>query len=138
VAELSARIAKHDPSVTAHQALFLVNSQRHLTGVITRGDLVRSLETEPDGRRTVFEAGSDLPIVAYADEPLHDAVARMLANDVARLPVVSRAEPREVVGYLGRAAILDARARRLHEEHVSDDGWLQAVTRRTAPARSSS
>jgi CIC family chloride channel protein len=124
VAELSERIANHDPFVTAHQALFIVDDHHRLTGVITRGDLVRSLETDQHGTRTVLEAGSDLPIITYPDESLHDAVTRMLANNIGRLPVVSRSDPGRVVGYLGRACVLEARARRLVDEHVAQEGWL--------------
>lgn len=124
VAELSERIANQDPDFTWHHALFLVDDERRLTGVVTRGDLVRSLDVDPAGERSAIEAGCDMPIVAYPDEPVHDAVMRMLANDIGRLPIVSREDPRLIVGYLGRAAILEARARRLREEHVSDEGWL--------------
>jgi chloride channel protein, CIC family len=124
VAELSERIANHDPGVTAHQGLFIVDDQQRLVGVITRGDLVRALEREHGGAQSVLDAGSDLPIVAYPDESLHDAVARMLANDVGRLPVVHRNDPRRVVGYIGRAAVLGARSRRLVDEHVAQEGWL--------------
>ncbi len=131
VAELSERIARHDPAVIAHQALFIVDEKdsHRLTGVITRGDLVRSLEANQDGSRSVLEAGSDLPIVTYPDETLHDAVARMLANNIGRLPVVTRENPRAIVGYLGRAAVLEARSRRLSDEHDAQEGWLAAVTR---------
>ncbi len=131
VAELSERIARHDPTVIAHQALFIVDEKdsHRLTGVITRGDLVRSLEANQDGSRSVLEAGSDLPIVTYPDETLHDAVARMLANNIGRLPVVTRDNPRSIVGYLGRAAVLEARMRRLADEHDAQEGWLAAVTR---------
>jgi chloride channel protein, CIC family len=124
VAELSERIANHDPTVTAHQGLFIIDDQQRLAGVITRGDLVRSLERDQDGMQSVLEAGSDFPIVTYPDESLHDAVARMLANDVGRLPVVTRSDARRVVGYLGRAAVLAARSRRLEDEHVAQEGWL--------------
>ena len=33
------------------------------------------------------------------------------------LPVVSRDNPRQVLGYLGRAAVMTARLHRLKEEH---------------------
>jgi hypothetical protein len=47
----------------------------------------------------------------------------MLRNDVGRLPVVERDDPRKMVGYLGRAGILAARLKRLDEEHVREAGW---------------
>ncbi len=57
------------------------------------------------------------------DELVSEAAAKMLRQDVGRLPVVDRRDERKAVGYLGRAAILAARARRLHDEHVREEGW---------------
>ena len=58
-----------------------------------------------------------------ADETLHDAIARLLRHDIGRLPVVSRENPRQIVGYLGRADILAARHRYHHEEDVRERGF---------------
>ncbi|HTX66951.1 MAG TPA: chloride channel protein [Opitutaceae bacterium] len=128
-AELAARIARREPAVTQHQALLLVDGQGELAGVITRGDLVRALERDPTGGMTVLEAGTRDPVVAFPDETLHEAIVRMLEQDVGRLPVVSREQPRRIVGYLGRAAILDVRRQVLAEEHVREPGWLRAAAR---------
>lgn len=62
--------------------------------------------------------------MAYPDELLSEAVASMLRHDIGRLPVVSRAEPNRVIGYLGRSQLMAARARRLEEEYVREPGWI--------------
>ena len=67
--------------------------------------------------------------MAFPDETLHEAIVRMLEQDVGRLPVVSREQPRQIVGYLGRAAILDVRRQVLAEEHEREPGWLQPAAR---------
>ncbi len=130
VIELVERIAKHDPSVTKHQAIFLVDGDNKLAGIITRGDLMRALEKDPSGSITVAEAGSRNVAVTYPDEVLYDAAARMLRAGVGRMPVVSREDPRKIVGYLGRSGIMAARLRRLEDEHVREPGWM----RRRRPA----
>jgi CBS domain-containing protein len=66
--------------------------------------------------------GSTNLIVAYEDETLHDAIARMLRHDVGRLPVVDRANEKRVVGYFGRASIMAARARYHREEQLRERG----------------
>jgi CIC family chloride channel protein len=66
--------------------------------------LVRALEQLPE-TATVLEAGTQNLIVTFADEILHDAVVRMVRNDIGRLPVVQRANPRRIEGYLGRASV---------------------------------
>jgi hypothetical protein len=70
--------------------------------------------------------------VAFPDERLGDALTRMLHWDYGRLPVVARDDQRKIVGYLGRAAMFEARRQRLHDEHVSEPGWLK-TTLRTNP-----
>ena len=66
-------------------------------------------------------------MVEYPDELVHEAVMKMLHHDIGRLPVVDRHEPRKLVGYLGRSAIMEARLHRLHEERVREPGWLTAA-----------
>lgn len=51
----------------------------------------------------------------------------MVRNDIGRLPVVSRENPHQYLGYLGRAAVMTARLRRLEEEHDREPGWLQGL-----------
>ena len=52
------------------------------------------------------------------------AVTKMLRNDIGRLPVVSRKNQRELLGYLGRASVMAARLRRLEEEHIREQGLM--------------
>jgi CBS domain-containing protein len=97
-----------------------------LAGIITRGDVLRAIDKDPSGAMTVQEAGKTHMVVTYPDELVAEAVAKMLRFDVGRLPVVERGDERHVVGYLGRGAILSARLRRFHDEHVIEPGWLAA------------
>jgi len=129
VMELSDRIARGDQEVTRHQAVPLVDDQKRLVGIVTRGDLVRALKQDPNGGLTVLEAGCSQLVVTYPEELLDDAVTKMLRNNIGRLLVVSRSEPSRLLGYLGRATILTARVRRLEEEHVREPGWLRAPFR---------
>jgi CBS domain-containing protein len=115
VAELSDRIARGDQTVAHRQATLLVGEDGALAGIVTRGDLMRALQEENAKTATALSAGAREVIVAYPDEPLQDAVAKMLKGDVGRLPVVSRDDRRKVLGYLGRADILAARSK-WHEE----------------------
>ena len=71
---------------------------------------------------TVLDAGSTNLIIAYEDETLHDVIARMLRHDVGRLPVVDRANEKNVVGYLGRLSIMAARERYHRDEQLRERG----------------
>ncbi len=63
-------------------------------------------------------------MVTYPDELMSEAAAKMLRNDIGRLPVVDRADPRKAVGYLGRSGVMAARLRRFQDEHVREPGWF--------------
>ena len=125
VGELADMIARRDPSVSRHQGMLIMDSDGKLAGVITRGDVMRALETDPSGVSTVLDAGVRDVVVTYPDETLHDAAAKMLRNNIGRLPVVDRKDARRVVGYLGRPGIMAARLQRLDEEQVREPGWIK-------------
>jgi H+/Cl- antiporter ClcA/CBS domain-containing protein len=124
VGELAERIARRDPEVCRHQALLVVDERGELAGILTRGDILRALDREPSGTASAIDSGSSKMVVTYPDETLSDATDKMLRYDIGRLPVVDRANPKKVLGYLGRRNIMAARLRRMEEEHVREPGWF--------------
>jgi len=122
VLELSDRLAAGDAALNRHQGICMVDAQGHLTGIITRGDLLRAMQHENIQTLLAGESGSTSLVVAHPEEPLHDALAKMLQHGIGRLPVVDRSEPRLLLGYLGRTAILSARKHQHDEEHVRQRG----------------
>lgn len=121
---LAERIAQHDPEVSRHQALLVVDDDGRLSGILTRGDLLRCLDKDSGGELAIRECATHHVIVTYEDELLSEALDKMLANDIGRLPVVKREDPRTIVGYLGRSGIMAGRLRRHGEEHVREPGWV--------------
>jgi CIC family chloride channel protein len=134
VAELSSRIAEEEPLLSRRQGTLLLDQDQKLAGIITRGDILCALRKDPTGMTTVLEAGNSEPIVAYPDEPLHDAMAKMLKHDIGRLPVVHPQEDGQVVGYLGRACIVAARARYHAEEEIRERGPIMRSFLKKKPA----
>jgi chloride channel protein, CIC family len=124
VGELAKRIASRDPEACRHQALLMVDNEGLLQGIITRGDILRAIDREPSGSSSVLESGSSKLVVTYPDETLSDATDKMLRYDIGRLPVVERANPKQIVGYLGRRNVMAARLRRMEDEQVREKGWL--------------
>ena len=100
---------------------------------------MRAMESEQGRAASVLEAGTRDLIVAYPDEFLRDAVARMLAHDIGRLPVVDRHDRRRLLGYLGRAGIMRARVRLFQEENPARAGGrvLESVAKLASPGASS-
>lgn len=122
LAEYADRIAQGDAALTRRQGTLIVDENQKLTGIITRGDVVRAFQQERDGAIPVGEAGSTDLVVTYPDEPLHDALTKMLSSNIGRLPVVAPDDPTRIVGYLGRAALLSAHQRIHDEEHLRQRG----------------
>jgi len=132
LSELADRIARHDPAVSAYQAWPLVDEAGDLSGILTRGDLLAAIGKSGAREMTLIEAGTSNLVTAHADETIHDAVARMLAHDVGRLPVVSRDDPKKLIGYISRTNLLSTRLKKHRQENIREDGWLRGATRARA------
>lgn len=124
VQALMERINANDPAYTRHQALLIVDDDGSLQGIITRGDLLNALRAG-DVNCTVIDAGTREVTVAYADDSVRDALNRALQRDIGRLPVVSRENPRHILGYLSRGNMIAAHLNSLSDETDIENGWLQ-------------
>jgi chloride channel protein, CIC family len=131
--ELLDHIANGDANLNRHQGTLIVNEQNHLVGIITRGDIVRALRRNQTREITVAEAGRTDLTVAFPDEPLSAALAKMLNRNLGRLPVVERKSQTKIVGYLGRASILSARMRMHEEENILQKGWPSQLAVKPKP-----
>jgi len=125
VSALADRIARHDPEVSVRDAWPLVNGDRQLVGIITRNDIIRSMEKAGARNLKLSEAGSSDLVTAYPDETVHEAVARMLTHGIGRLLVVSRADPKKMIGYVSRTHLLSTKFRQVQTEQVREDGWIK-------------
>jgi CIC family chloride channel protein len=125
VGDLAERMSRGEPSFNLTQGLPIIGKDGKLAGVVTQGDLLRALEADPKGTATVQEVGTRNLFVAYPDESVFDALFRMLQNDIGRLPVVSREDTKEMIGYLNRSSILGAWTRQMEEEGVREHGWVK-------------
>lgn len=108
-----------------HQAFLVVEAAGHLLGIVTKSTAMSHLLSQDvDEDTPILEVCTRDLIVAYTDELLSQASNKMLKHGVGRLPVVHRDDPEKLVGYLGRAQIVEARQQILNEEHVRERGWL--------------
>lgn len=129
VAELSSRIAAGDSALSGRQGCPIVDQMGRLVGIITRSDLTRALQGAGQLETTVLEAGTRSLVTAFPGELIRDAVSRMLAHDIGRLPVVDPEAPDRLIGYLGRAGVMRARMRLYEEETVRERGNAQPKAR---------
>jgi H+/Cl- antiporter ClcA len=103
-------------TLTTHQGFPVVDNQGLLIGVLTRRDL---LDPDNDGRNTVRDLLKRPAVVVFEDSTLRDAADQMVVARVGRLPVVTRKDPRRIVGIVSRSDLLDAHRTRLKAARVS-------------------
>jgi len=124
VAELVESANGNKPLVNLAEGLPIITKDGRLVSILTQSDLLRAFEKDPEGKMAVGDAGSRSVVVAYPDEPVADALHRILERNIGRMPVVAREDPRRMVGYLVRSSILSAWTRQLEEEGVRESGWI--------------
>jgi len=98
------------------QRLFpVVDGDRTLLGVVTRGDLRRWIEQARTETATLTSVMRRRPVVAHDDEPLRMIAYRMAETGLTRLPVVDRSG-HTLLGIVSLTDLLTARARTLDAE----------------------
>jgi len=132
--DLATRLAARDPVLVRHHAWLVVDDAGALAGILTRGDLLRALQSPGSDTKGVLEFATADLAVTYPDELLEEAVEKMARRGVGRLPVVDRAAPGRLLGYLGRTGLLEAWLQRVEEEEVREagavhDGLMSLVSR---------
>ncbi|HEY7956006.1 MAG TPA: chloride channel protein [Polyangia bacterium] len=98
-----------------HQGFPVIDEKNELRGVVTRRNL---LAPEVAGDTPVGEIITRPPTIIFDDDSLREAAERMAQERIGRLPVVTRKEPRRVIGMLTRSDILGANRRRLAARRI--------------------
>jgi H+/Cl- antiporter ClcA/CBS domain-containing protein len=123
---------------TSHQGFPIVDADGNLVGVVTRRDL---LDPQMDESLTVAQLVSRRPAVVFEHNTLREAADHMVHEGVGRLPVVSREEPRKVIGIISRSDLLAAHQHRLDAALVTEAppigrGWMRRQERSRRGKRS--
>ncbi len=95
---------------TRHHGAPVMDAANHLVGILTLQDLEHAqnqdAETQPD--LAVGDVCTREVLTAYPDESIGAALRRMSTRDIGRLPVVSRDDPRQLLGVLRRTDMVRA------------------------------
>jgi len=90
---------------SSHQSFAVLNAKGEIVGVVTRRDL---LDLELPLTAIVSDLIRRVPVVIFDDNSAREAADHMVREDVGRLPVVTRAAPRTVIGMVSRSDLLGA------------------------------
>lgn len=102
VSELVTKLAE-----TGHHGFPVVDEEGHLFGVVTLTDVEASRHSNIPNLR-IDDIATKSPIVAYPDQSVYDALMKLGAKDVGRIPVVDRKDRTRLLGVLRRHDIINA------------------------------
>ena len=95
---------------SGHHGFPVLDESGDFSGIVTLQDVEAAL-SKKDASLTVGDIANRSPIVAYPDQSVHDALARLGGRDVGRLPVVDRGNPKRLLGVLRRHDVTRAYAK---------------------------
>jgi chloride channel protein, CIC family len=111
IASVRTWLASHAPG-TGHQGFPVNDANADLVGVLTRRDIFNTEEPESSQLWRIIRRP---PAIVFEDNSLRQAADHMVNEEVGRLPVVARENPRKVVGWLTRSDLLTAHRQRLED-----------------------
>lgn len=99
----------------SYRGFAVLDEDSKLFGMVTFSDMQFAQSAPGWEARTVADICATDLCVAFPDESLEDALAHFAARDVGRIPVVTRKDPRLLLGVLRREGIIRAYARAVRD-----------------------
>jgi CBS domain-containing protein len=105
-----------------HRSYPVVDDGQHVIGMVSRSDVLRWTREGWADADTLADRQDPETLLVCQDDDLVGAIAdKMAASDIARVPVVSRAD-RKLVGLVARRDLLRVRLHTTREEHERASG----------------
>ena len=111
---------ENTPEVTLHEGLPIIDPEEGLVGIITYGDLLRTVAHDGEDT-TVIEVGTTDLVTGHPDEQVFEVAVRMASNDVEQLPILDR-DDGGLVGLIDSQNLMTSAMRQLEEEQVREEG----------------
>jgi CIC family chloride channel protein len=93
---------------TGHRGFPVLDEDGNFIGVLTETNIARNLEASAaDKKLTAGDIVEKNPVVAYPDQML-DRLLESIEESEARIPVVSRENPQQLLGVVGRHELISA------------------------------
>ncbi|MFQ5849709.1 MAG: chloride channel protein [Candidatus Binatia bacterium] len=106
---------------TTHSHGFaVVNEKDEIYGIVSVSDLERALKRSK-ATGTVRDIYTTRLITAFPEEPLEEVIQRIGVQDVSRIPVVDRVNPRRLLGMVHRADVIRAYTTALMDDQARQD-----------------
>jgi len=109
--EVRAWFASHAAGA-GHQGFPVLDREGNFVGAVTRREIMDAAEPESSPLRQILKGS---PTIVFEDNSLREAADHIVNENVGRLAVVARENPRKVTGWLTRSDILAAHRQRLKD-----------------------
>ncbi len=116
LAKVRAWFASHAAG-TEHQGFPVLDGEGNFLGAVTRREIFDATDPETSTLRKILKGS---PAIVFEDNSLREAADHIVVEDVGRLAVVARDNPRKVTGWLTRSDILAAHRQRLKDSSISN------------------
>jgi CIC family chloride channel protein len=101
---------------TGHHGFPVVDEDGDFVGVVTLSDVEAAMPKANFSDLTVDDIASKSVVVAYPDEYVHDVFVKLGTQEVGRVPVVKRSNPKRLLGVLQRHDVLIAYAKAIRRQ----------------------
>jgi CIC family chloride channel protein len=93
---------------SGHHGFPVVDKKGEFIGVVTLSDVEQAMSAGGSPDLTVDDIATKSLVVAYPDEYIHDVFVKLGSQEVGRIPVVDRRNPKRLLGVLQRHDVLVA------------------------------
>lgn len=111
----AAAILKNNSDKRYHRLIPVISDDK-MIGVVPWQSITEKAGMANDGIK-IDKIMIENPIVAYADESLHEVSDRMAVDKVGAMPVVKRENPKKLIGLITQYDLLAAETQELNEEY---------------------
>jgi CIC family chloride channel protein len=101
---------------SGHHGFPVVNAKGEFVGVVTIADVEAAMTRGSRPDLTVDDIATKSVVVTYPDEYIHDVFVKLGTQDVGRIPVVARDNPKHLVGILRRHDVLIAYSKAIRHQ----------------------
>jgi len=101
---------------SGHHGFPVVDKDGNFCGMVALADVEASVSRGASPDLTVGDIASRAVVTAYPDEYVHNVFVKLGTQDVGRVPVIDRKNPRHLLGVLRRHDVLVAYAKAIRRE----------------------
>jgi len=119
---VAAAIEFYSDDIPRHKSYPVIDEKDGLIGMVSRADILAWSREDMDQSNLAEAVAGTAVLSGFDDEIVASLADRMIAHDIGRIPILSRATGK-LTGLVARRDLLQVRARLAHHEHSRSQGF---------------